>query len=196
MRIASISIETGTPLPRPWPGDRRAGPARLRLERLTARVVTQHADSRRISPSAWRPVAERAASPSRASSGADCRAYVAPSASPIITVRLCETMSCISRAIRARSAAAPSRPSWSRSNSSRAARSCSDASSARRCRIETPSTALATPSADQPDPVLGDIARRPPRGGHHRAGLGHDPGDDDRHQRSVKREPVERYEHR
>ena len=48
----------------------------------------------------------------------------------------------------------------------------------------------------QPDPVLGDIARRPPRGGHHRAGLGHDPGDDDRDERSVEREPVERHEHR
>ena len=46
-------------------------------------------------------------------------------------------MSCISRAIRARSAAAPRRPSWSRSNSSRAARSCSVATSARRWQRDT-----------------------------------------------------------
>ena len=59
-------------------------------------------------------------------------------------------MSCISRAIRARSAAAPSRPSWSRSNSSRAAFSCSEASSALRWRIETPSTPAAVASPVSP----------------------------------------------
>ena len=51
----------------------------------------------------------------------------APSASAIITERLWATMSCISRAIRARSAAAASRPCCSRSRSSCAARSSSAA---------------------------------------------------------------------
>jgi hypothetical protein len=42
-----------------------------------------------------------------------------------MTDRLWATMSCISRAIRARSAPAASRPCWSRSRSSRVARSSS-----------------------------------------------------------------------
>ena len=68
-------------------------------------------------------------------------------------VRLCETMSCISRAIRARSAAAPSRPSWSRSTSSRAARSCSEISSSRRWRTVRLRARRRRRQAGQPDPV-------------------------------------------
>ena len=59
-------------------------------------------------------------------------------------------MSCISRAMRARSAAAPRRPSWSRSNSSRAAFSCRETSSALRWRTETPSTPAAVTSPVSP----------------------------------------------
>ena len=64
---------------------------------------------------------------SAARSGELAAAAVAASLSVTITVRLWATMSCISRAIRARSAAAASSPCWSRSRSSRAARSVSSA---------------------------------------------------------------------
>ena len=52
-------------------------------------------------------------------------------------------MSCISRAIRARSAAAASWPCWSRSRSSCSARSSSAARYARRVRTLSPSTTAA-----------------------------------------------------
>ena len=74
-----------------------------------------------------------------------------------MTVRLCATMSCISRAMRARSAAAAIRPCWSRSSSRRAARSSSEASSARRWRTLVPRTPAATESADSPT-----NSRKPP----------------------------------
>ena len=104
-------------------------------------------------------------------------------------------MSCISRAIRARSAAAPSRPSWSRSNSSRAARSCKRGQQRPALTDRDAEHGAGDAERGQPDPVLDDVGRRPPRRGHHRGRLGHDRGGDDRDQRAVEREPVERDEH-
>ena len=77
--------------------------------------------------SACRPVVETWRAAASASAGLPLAANAAPSASAIITDRLCATMSCISRAIRARSAAAASCACWSRSFSARRARSSSDA---------------------------------------------------------------------
>jgi hypothetical protein len=58
---------------------------------------------RRISVSAWRPTLDDLRIATSARSGASRIAKVAPSANAIITDRLCATMSCISRAMRARS---------------------------------------------------------------------------------------------
>jgi hypothetical protein len=82
---------------------------------------------RRISASAERPVAETCPMMVTAWSGLCAAVYAAPSASAIITAMLWATMSCISRVILDRSAAAASRASWSRSRSSRSARSTSEA---------------------------------------------------------------------
>ena len=81
--------------------------------------------SRRISPSAWRPVASIAASDSRAEACSPSSTREAAWAWTTTTLRLWATTSCNSRAMRARSSATASRARRSRSCSSRAARATS-----------------------------------------------------------------------
>jgi hypothetical protein len=78
-----------------------------------------------------------------ARSGDVAAVTAAPSASAIITARLCATMSCRSRAIRARSPAATSRSSCSRSRSTPTARSASCPRYAWRVRTVRPSSTVA-----------------------------------------------------
>ena len=91
-----------------------------------------------MSVSAWRPVLETSCIASAARDGFCACALVAASASVTITWMLCETTSCISRAMRARSAAAASDDCWSRSSSSRSALSASQSSWLRSARTTTP----------------------------------------------------------
>ena len=96
-----------------------------------------------MSVSAWRPVLETSCSASAARSGFEAWAAAAASARVTITWMLCETTSCISRAMRARSAAAASDACWSRSSSRRWARSASQSSWLRSARTTTPARSAA-----------------------------------------------------
>ena len=95
---------------------------------------------RRMSVSAWRPVLETSWMASAARAGSVAWAREAASARVTITWMLCETTSCISRAMRARSVTAASDACWSRSSSSRSARSASQSSWLRRARTTTPAS--------------------------------------------------------
>ena len=91
-----------------------------------------------MSVNAWRPVLETSWMASAARAGSEACAREAASARVTITWMLCETTSCISRAMRARSVTAASEACWSRSRSSRSARSASQSSWLRRARTTTP----------------------------------------------------------
>ena len=95
-----------------------------------------------------------------------------------MTDRLWATMSCISRAIRARSAPAASWPCWSRSCSSRTARSSREASSARRLRTLMPITPAAVAKAESATNALSSVVvAAPAQGGEHDADLEHERGE-------------------
>ena len=102
--------------------------------------------SRRMSVSAARPVSPMVPSARVAAAGSASAAYRPPSAWAIITVREWATMSCISRAMRARSAAVAICVCWSRSTSRRRARSSRASIRSRRDRRTSPNahTASAT----------------------------------------------------
>ncbi len=103
---------------------------------------------------------------------------LAPSASAIITERLWATMSCSSRAIRARSAAAEICPCWSRSRSRRPARS----SSADEVLAPHPGVAAEGGGGDdhpaEEDEGEDRVVGRPPHGGEKHAELEDGPGGD------------------
>ena len=91
-----------------------------------------------MSVSAARPVSAIVPSARVAAAGSASAAYRPPSAWAIITVSEWATMSCISRAMRARSAAVAIWDCWSRSTSRRCARSTSASMVSRRERRTRP----------------------------------------------------------
>jgi hypothetical protein len=99
---------------------------------------------RRMSASAARPVSAMVPRERWAAAGSAAAAYRPPSACAMITDREWATMSCISRAMRARSAAVAICACWSRSISRRSARSRS-ASIIRRRDLRTRPNAKAQP---------------------------------------------------
>ena len=148
--------------PRPGVG---AGPAATGSSRSTPSM-------RRMSVSAWRPVLDTSCIASAARSGSEACAAAAASASVTITWMLCETTSCISRAMRARSAAAASDACWSRSISRRAARSASQSSWLRSARTTTPASSAVKTRPVRKTKDLHVVARRRPADrGHDDAGL-------------------------
>ncbi|WP_353050412.1 hypothetical protein [Cellulosimicrobium sp. Marseille-Q4280] len=120
-----------------------------------------------MSASAARPVSETVVSARCAAAGSEAAAYRPPSAWAMITDRECATMSCISRAMRARSAEVAIRACWSRSTSSRSARSTSAAMVSRRERRTSPNAHTARnvmpPKADVKKTMVARSARLPER---------------------------------
>ena len=115
---------------------------------------------------------------------------------PIITVRLWETMSCISRAMRARSAAAASRPSWSRSNSRRAARSSQRGDECSALTDRDPESTGGDAETGDPDPHLRRRVGRPVQRGHDRADLDDQSGKREVVEVAVQGDPEQGDEHR
>ena len=109
-----------------------------------------------MSVSAARPVSAMVPSARVAAAGSASAAYRPPSAWAIITVSEWATMSCISRAIRARSAAVAIWDCWSRSTSRRSARSTSASIVSRRDRRTRPNAQTA--SAATPVKIAVDAA--------------------------------------
>ncbi|CAM3922599.1 hypothetical protein ISCU110981_19870 [Isoptericola cucumis] len=106
-----------------------------------------------MSVSALRPVSLMVASACTAAGGSAAAAYRPPSACATTIDSECATMSCISRAIRARSAAAPMRACWSRSISRRCARSRSASIATRRERRTRANAHTARPVTRQKSPT-------------------------------------------
>ena len=93
-----------------------------------------------MSFSAVRPVSVSWSRADLAFAGSRSRAAPAPSARVIMTDRLCATMSCISRAIRLRSASVAICAWLSRSRASCSARSVSARTRSARCQVFAPSS--------------------------------------------------------
>ena len=138
-------------------GRRARAAARARRPRPRARIAPSR---RRISASAVRPVCstplQRLARPRASSSGSRCR--TAPTCSTI-TLTAWATMSCSSRAIRARSSATAMRAAASRSRSAWRARSSAASACAARSRSAKPAEPGDREQRRDEDEVAGRVRR-------------------------------------
>src|SRR5690606_28451258 len=110
------------------------------------------------SASALRPVADSSVSAARARSGERSNEAWAPSASAIMTDTECATTSCISRAMRDRSAARASWTWWSRSRARAAARAMRAARGAGRLALGVAVAGEGRGACDEVGGVLAAVA--------------------------------------